>query len=250
MDDILNSKRYIYLDNLGLIDYKSAWDYQQDIFDKNVAAKRSNLREETDIPILNHLIFCEHPHVYTLGKSGSKDHLLLDQNQLSEKSIQFFNNNRGGDITYHGPGQIVGYPILDLEQFKPDIKSYMHDLEEVIIRTIADYGLKGERIERSTGVWLDSTNKVKARKICAFGVKTSRWITMHGFALNVNTNLDYFSFIVPCGIGDKGVTSLQKELGRKIDTEEVKEKIIHYFGKVFSAQMRLKIKRIGNQNQD
>ena len=231
------SETPIYVRDLGLINYKSAWDYQQYFFDEAVDAKLSNLRNKTEINIKNQFFFCEHPHVYTLGKSGSKDHLLLDHQQLSQKSIQFFNNNRGGDITYHGPGQIVGYPILDLEQFKPDIKVYMNNLEEVIIRTIAEYGLTGDRLKGSTGVWLDAEDKFKARKICAFGVKTSRWITMHGFALNVNTNLDYFNFIVPCGIVDKGITSLEKELGRNIDINEVKEKITTHFAVVFNAFM-------------
>src|SRR5690606_27714354 len=184
----------------------------------------------------NHLLFVEHPHVYTLGKSGHIENLLASQDFLSQIKATFVKTNRGGDITYHGPGQLVGYPILDLDNFKPDIHLYMRNLEEVIIKTVKDYGLKGERSKGETGVWLD-VGKPFARKICAMGVKASRWVTMHGFALNVNSDLKYFEYIIPCGIQDKAVTSLERELGREIPIEEVKEKVKAYFTEVFEAKI-------------
>lgn len=230
-------KNQINVRDLGLINYGDALEIQEEYFNKNTAIKLKNSTENANLSPSNVLLFCEHPHVYTLGKSGSKDHLLLNKDELFSKSIEFYNNNRGGDITYHGPGQVVGYPIIDLEQFNPDIKQYMRNLEEVVILTIAEYGIEGDRIEGSTGVWLD-VGKKSARKICAFGVKTSRWITMHGWALNVNTDLNYFNYIVPCGIADKGVTSLQKELGKTIDQALVKEKLMRNFGLVFNAEMK------------
>ena len=183
----------------------------------------------------HHLLFCEHPHVYTLGKSGKIDHLLLQEEGLRAKGIEFFKINRGGDITYHGPGQITGYPIFDLEKFKTDINWYLRTMEEVMIRVLADYGLEGGRIAKETGVWL-GVGTMNPRKICAFGVKASRWVTMHGFAFNVNTDLSYFNHIVPCGIADKGVTSLQKELGREVEMEEVKEKLRKYFAELFEFE--------------
>ncbi|MEZ5007801.1 MAG: lipoyl(octanoyl) transferase LipB [Chitinophagales bacterium] len=230
------NRKQVFLTELGLIDYKAAWDIQQAAFDNSVAIKLARkANDQIELP-KNYLYICEHPHVYTLGKSGSEDHLLLKADELYSRSIDFYHSNRGGDITYHGLGQIVGYPIIDLDQFSADIKVYMRSLEEVIIRTIAEYGLKGERVEGATGVWLDK-GKPNERKICAFGVKTSRWITMHGWALNVNTDLSYFSYIVPCGIADKGVTSLQKELGHELDINEVKEKILKHFEIVFDTKI-------------
>ena len=229
-------KKQVFLTELGLIDYKTAWDIQQATFDKSVAIKLARKTSDQIEPPKNYLYLCEHPHVYTLGKSGSEDNLLLKADELFSRSIDFYHSNRGGDITYHGLGQIVGYPIIDLDQFSADIKVYMRSLEEVIIRTIAEYGLVGERVEGATGVWLDK-GKLNERKICAFGVKTSRWVTMHGWALNVNTDLSYFSYIVPCGIADKGVTSLQKELGHELDINEVKEKILKHFEVVFDTKI-------------
>ena len=221
--------------DLGLIDYKKCWDYQEELFAEILAVKSSNRKENKTVATKNHLIFCEHPHVYTLGKSGDLSNLLLNEKQLEEKDITFFKINRGGDITYHGPGQIVGYPILDLENFFTDIHKYLRLLEESIILTIEEYGLKGTRSEGETGVWLDVGTPF-ARKICALGVRASRWITMHGFALNVNTNLGYFDHIIPCGIRGKAVTSMQLELGKEIDVEEVKEKIKKHFCDLFEAQ--------------
>lgn len=185
----------------------------------------------------NHLLFCEHPHVYTLGKSGFMENLLLSDSRLKELNVSFYKTNRGGDITYHGPGQIVGYPILDLELFFTDLGKYMRSLEEVIIRTLSFYGIKGDRLPGSTGVWLDPDLPSKERKICAMGVRCSRWVTMHGFAFNINTDLRYFDYIIPCGITDKSVTSLQKELGEKVDEQEVKEILIKEFANVFNAEI-------------
>jgi lipoyl(octanoyl) transferase len=224
--------------DLGLIDYKQAWDYQEKLFaevvDKKVANRTlpENEQETTD----NFLLFCEHPHVYTLGNTGDKEHLLISENQLKEKNATYYKINRGGDITYHGPGQIVGYPILDLDNFFTDIHKYLRFLEEMVIRTLAEYGLTAERSAGETGVWLDASNPAKARKICALGVRASRWVTMHGFALNVNVDLNYFGNIIPCGIVDKAVTSLDKELGRKVDEEEVKQKLKKHFSELFLAE--------------
>ncbi len=227
----------VYVRDLGLVNYADALTVQEEYFNFNTNIKLQNKTSKSLSSTKNTLLICQHPHVYTLGKSGSKDHLLLSKEELFNKSISFYNNNRGGDITYHGPGQIVGYPILDLEQFNPDIKQYMYNLEEVMIKTIAEYGLKGDRIKGAVGVWLDAENK-HARKICAFGVKTSRWITMHGWALNVNTNLEYFNYIVPCGIADKGVTSISKELGEVVSEKEVSDKIIANFRTVFNVDLK------------
>lgn len=224
----------IILQDLGQKDYKETWDYQEEIFAKIVnqkMQKRDNPQIETD----NYFLFVEHPHVYTLGKSGDISNLLLTEKQLADKGATFYKINRGGDITYHGPGQIVGYPILDLENFFTDIHKYLRLLEEVIILTLREYGLEGTRSEGETGVWL-GVGTPFARKICAMGVRASRWVTMHGFALNVNANLGYFDNIIPCGIKGKAVTSLHVELGREVDEQEVKEKIMKYFVLLFEAK--------------
>ena len=222
--------------DLGLIDYKQAWDLQEELLKAAVDCKISNRKNETEIVPEQHLLFCEHPHVYTLGKSGAAEHLLLDEAHLQAVDAQFYKINRGGDITYHGPGQLVMYPILDLEQFFTDIHKYMRFLEEAVIRTLAHFQINATRFDGLTGVWIDADTP-RARKICAMGVKCSRWITMHGFALNVNTDLSHFEFIVPCGIQGKTVTSLEKELGRKLDYEEVKQKIKHHFEIIFDCEL-------------
>ncbi len=234
----MNHKQIAYR-NLGLADYQATWDLQESLFSSTVARKIANRKlkdgEEKQLTE-NHLLVCGHHPVFTLGKSGKLDHLLLSKEALANRGIQFFKINRGGDITFHGPGQIVGYPILDLAHFKEDIGWYMRSLEEVVIRTIAEYGLKGERSPGETGVWLD-VGTPRARKICALGVRTSRWTTMHGWAFNVNTNLDYFKMIVPCGIQDKGVTSLHTELGvEEVDKEEVLSKLLQHFQAIFEAE--------------
>jgi len=220
---------------LGLKPYKEAWDYQNELFQHIIDIKLDNRKNDFDNHTPNYFLFTEHPHVYTLGKSGDLNNLLLSKKQLEDKGITFFKSNRGGDITYHGPGQIVGYPILDLDNFITDIHKFMRNLEEVIILTIAEYGLKGERSEGETGVWLDVGTPF-ARKICALGVRTSRWVTMHGFALNVSTNLGYFDHIIPCGIRGKAVTSLEVELNKKVEINEVKSKIKKHFTSVFDAE--------------
>jgi len=226
----------IQLQDLGSRDYKSAWEYQEELFKDIVDLKIKNRREELDLPTPNYLLFVEHPHVYTLGKSGDLENLLLNENQLEAKGATFYKINRGGDITYHGPGQIVGYPILDLENFFTDIHKYLRFLEESIILTLEEYGLKCGRSEGETGVWLDVGTPF-ARKICALGVRASRWVTMHGFALNVNVDLGYFDNIIPCGIRGKGVTSLQVELGvEKVDEDEVKAKIVKHLTQLFEAE--------------
>lgn len=224
----------------GNIAYQEAWDKQETLFKEKVDRKFLNrsLPEGEQIWPQNHLIFCEHPHVYTLGKSGSENNLLINEAFLQKIGATYVPINRGGDITYHGPGQVVGYPILDLEQFFTDIHKYLRYLEEAVILTIVEYGLKGERYEGYTGVWLDVDDTTKARKICAMGVRCSRWVTMHGFAFNVNTNLDYFNHIVPCGIDDKQVTSLQKELGHEVDVEEVKTKLKKHIATLFDMQLQ------------
>ena len=225
----------IALKDLGLKDYKEVWNDQNILFQEVIDIKLANREREEQEPTPNYFLFTEHPHVYTLGKSGNINNLLLSEEQLKEKGATFFKSNRGGDITYHGPGQVVGYPIIDLDNFFPDIHVYMRKLEEVIILTIAEYGLKGERSEGETGVWLDVGTPF-ARKICALGVRTSRWVTMHGFALNVTTDLGYFDHIIPCGIRGKAVTSIKAELGKIIPQEEIKTKILEYFSKVFDAE--------------
>jgi len=226
----------IELQDLGLKDYKETWDYQEGLFQAIVDTKIRNRRQDAQETTRNHFLFVEHPHVYTLGKSGDMANLLVDQAQLDAKGARFYKINRGGDITYHGPGQIVGYPILDLENFFTDIHKYLRLLEEMVIRTLAEYGLKAERSEGETGVWLDVGTPF-ARKICAMGVRASRWVTMHGFALNVNTDLGYFDLMIPCGIKDKAVTSLNVELGKaKVPIEEVKQKLLAHFTKLFEAE--------------
>ena len=230
--------KQIIVKDLGHKDYKETWDYQESLFEEIVELKRKNRAENTDLPTPNYFLFVEHPHVYTLGKSGHIENLLIDEAALAKKGATFYKINRGGDITYHGPGQIVGYPIIDLENFFTDIHKYLRSLEEVIIRTLADYGIKGERSEGETGVWLDVGTPF-ARKICAMGVRASRWVTMHGFALNVNTDLGYFDNIIPCGIRGKAVTSLNVELSKeKVDTEEVKIYILKHFEEIFGVSIK------------
>lgn len=223
--------------DLGLKDYKETWDFQEALFQGILDVKISNRRNEQNEPTKNYLIFVEHPHVYTLGKSGDFANLLLSEEQLAEKGASYYKINRGGDITYHGPGQIVGYPILDLENFFSDIHKYLRLLEESIILTLKEYGVESGRSEGETGVWL-GVGTPFARKICAMGVRASRWVTMHGFAFNVNADLGYFDNIIPCGIRGKGVTSLHVELGvERVDEKEVEEKIIKHFGFLFEAEM-------------
>ena len=230
--------KQIIVKDLGHKDYKETWDYQESLFEEIVELKRKNRAENTDLPTPNYFLFVEHPHVYTLGKSGHMENLLIDEAALAKKGASFYKINRGGDITYHGPGQIVGYPIIDLENFFTDIHKYLRSLEEVIIRTLADYSIKGERSEGETGVWLDVGTPF-ARKICAMGVRASRWVTMHGFALNVNTDLGYFDNIIPCGIRGKAVTSLNVELSKeKVDTEEVKKYILKHFEEIFGVSIK------------
>ncbi len=222
----------------GLIDYKRGWDKQEQLFNETVSIKiaNRNLLETEQKKTKSYLVFCEHPHVFTLGKSGAEKHLLVSDEQLEELHATYYKINRGGDITYHGPGQIVGYPLLDLDLFFTDIHKYLRFLEEMIILTLKDYGIEAGRYEGYTGVWLDGDNPAKARKICAMGVRCSRWVTMHGFAFNVNTDLSYFKNIVACGIEDRAVTSLEKELGRAVDMEEVKEKLRVNFAKLFDCR--------------
>ena len=227
----------ILVQDLGLKDYKETWDFQEDLFKKTVDCKIKNRRENTELLTPNHFLFVTHPHVYTLGKSGDFSNLLLSEEQLAEKGATFYKINRGGDITYHGPGQVVGYPILDLENFFTDIHKYLRLLEETIILTLAEYGLKATRSDGETGVWLDVGTPF-ARKICAMGVRASRWVTMHGFALNVNTDLGYFDHIIPCGIRGKAVTSLSVELNQEsVNENEVKEKLLKHFFALFEAEI-------------
>ena len=226
----------------GLIGYEEAWKKQESLMAINLEEKaKSRLDNDTpnplDVPTTHHLIFCEHPPVYTLGKNGKMDHVLISNHEMEERGIGFFQTNRGGDITFHGPEQIVGYPILDLEKLKTDIGWYLRNLEEVIIQTIAEFGIKGERSTGETGVWIDAENIMKARKICAMGVRCSRWVTMHGFALNVNTDLSYFNHIIPCGIQHKQVTSIEKETGKKISVLEVKEILTKKFEEIFEVSV-------------
>lgn len=228
-----------YID-LGLIDYKEAWDFQEELFQAVIDVKRANRKREQEGETLeatqSKLIFCEHPHVFTLGKSGHLSHLLVNEEQLAAKGASFYKINRGGDITYHGPGQLVGYPIFDLDNFFTDIHKYLRFLEEAVILTLTEYGIESGRINGSTGVWLDWNNP-KARKICALGVRSSRWVTMHGFAFNVNSDLDYFTNIIPCGITDKAVTSLDIELGRPVDMKEVQEKMKKHLAALFEMEL-------------
>lgn len=228
--------RSVVFRDLGQMDYQDAWDYQERLFSDIVARKTANRALTDPEPTPNYLLFVEHPHVYTLGKSGDMANLLLDEAQLAAKGATFYKINRGGDITYHGPGQLVGYPVLDLENFFTDIHKYLRLLEEAIILTLAGYGLTGVRSEGETGVWLDVGTPF-ARKICAMGVRASRWVTMHGFALNVNADLGYFDHIIPCGIRGKGVTSMHVELGRPVDMKEVGEKVKTHFAELFGADL-------------
>jgi lipoyl(octanoyl) transferase len=254
-------KQIVLFKDLGIIDYKMAWDYQEQLFQKNVGIKsilrnkelannnlvagscdKASVAETITLPTLttqHYFLICEHKPVLTLGKSGHEENILISEDEMARRGIQYFKTNRGGDITFHGPQQIVGYPIIDLEKFYTDIGKYLRSLEEVIILTMQEYGLKGQRSKGETGVWLNAGVPGSERKICAMGVRCSRWITMHGFAFNVNTNLDYFDTIIPCGIENKKVTSLQKELNRHVDYEEVKNKVKANFEKVFAVQLRL-----------
>ena len=239
-------KQRIIVQDMGILPYQQAWDYQEGLLQKNLAIKSRQLEgngEETNSVEVgmkstsNYLLFVEHPPVYTLGKSGKSENVLLNEGERKERGIEFFHTNRGGDITFHGPGQIVGYPIIDLENFFTDIGRYLRSLEEVIILTLREYGIEAGRSKGETGVWLDPDRVGFERKICAMGVRCSRWITMHGFALNVNTDLSYFGGIVPCGIQNKQVTSIAKELGSEVAMEEVKRKVVRNFGIVFDAEM-------------
>ncbi len=234
-------QRVKFLD-LGIIDYQLAWNRQESLLQQNVLLKSEARKANADyqvneLPTQHFLLFCEHPPVYTLGKSGSLNNLLIDEAEMQRRGIQFFKTNRGGDITFHGPQQIVGYPILDLEKIYTDIGRYLRNLEEVVILTLAEFGITSGRSSGETGVWLDAGVKGKERKICAIGVRCSRWVTMHGFALNVNTNMDYFNHIIPCGIQNKMVTSLQQELGYALEYEEVKDKLKKNFEQVFDAEL-------------
>jgi lipoyl(octanoyl) transferase len=233
-------KQSVYFKDLGVMPYTEAWNYQESLLKQNVDIKTryfSPQQKQKKDSTTNYLLFVEHPPVYTLGKTGHEENVLLNENELQERGILFVKTNRGGDITFHGPEQIVGYPILDLEKFGTDIGKYLRNLEEIIIRTLADYGISGERSNGETGVWLEPGNVGRERKIAAFGVRCSRWITMHGFAFNINTDLQYFDGIVPCGIKNKQVTSLSRELGRDIELSEVKEKIKIHFEEVFGAEL-------------
>ncbi len=226
----------VFFQDWGLLDYALAWDKQDAVFSAIVNSKTQNRINNTEAPTENYLVFVEHPHVYTLGKSGKPDHLLLNEQELNEKEASYYKINRGGDITYHGPGQLVGYPILDLDNFFTDIHLYLRTLEEAIILTLADYGIKAGRYPGLAGVWLDADN-AKARKICALGVRCSRWVTMHGFALNVNPDLSYFKNIIPCGIDDKAVTSMEQELGSKIDMNELKRILRKHISVLFNMDI-------------
>lgn len=230
-----SNRQLVLFEDLGIKGYREVWDYQEQLLRQNVQLKST---EEGRGRTRHHFLLVEHPPVYTLGKSGKMEHVLLSEEVMAEKGIEFFHTNRGGDITFHGPQQMVGYPVLDLEKFYTDIGKYLRNLEEVIILTMADYGLKGERSPGETGVWLDAFVPGKERKICAMGVRCSRWVTMHGFAFNVNTDLTYFDHIIPCGIQNKQVTSLGKELGKTMDMEEVKERVKRNFEKVFDVSLQ------------
>jgi len=251
-------KEQVIFQDLGQMEYKTAWDYQEKLLQETVRKKSAVRSQQSavinqqssdnagfqiettanqELPTEHYLLLVEHPPVYTLGKSGNENNLLINENEREEKGVQYFKINRGGDITFHGPGQIVGYPILDLEKFYTDIGKYLRNIEETIILTLAEYGIRAGRSPGETGVWIDADIKGKERKICAIGVRTSRWITMHGFALNVNTDLSFFNNIIPCGIQNKQVTSIEQELGRKIDVEEAKEKVKRNFEKVFDVDL-------------
>jgi lipoyl(octanoyl) transferase len=237
MNEIINKK--VKFRDLGKMDYQEAWDFQESVFAEIVAKKIRNRNLTPDLQAMtdNYVFFVEHPHVYTLGKSGKEENLLLDQQGLLDHEAQYYKINRGGDITYHGPGQLVGYPILDLDNFFTDIHKYLRFLEEAIILTLADYDIDAGRIEGLTGVWIDHIEQKNPRKICAMGVKSSRWVTMHGFAFNINPDLGYFGHIIPCGIDDKAVTSLSKELGRPVELEEVKIKVKKHLADLFEMEI-------------
>jgi lipoyl(octanoyl) transferase len=247
-------KQLVTYKDLGIIDYKTAWDYQESLLQENVQLKSANARKlalaasaaggnaltaATDLPLTTHyLLLCEHPPVYTLGKSGHMENILISEADMEEQGIQFFKINRGGDITFHGPQQLVGYPIIDLERFYTDIGRYLREMEEVIILTLAEFGIVGKRSKGETGVWIEPDVEGKERKICAMGVRCSRWITMHGFALNVNTDLGYFNNIIPCGIENKKVTSMEKELNEMVNMDAVKESVQRNFERVFNVRIR------------
>jgi lipoyl(octanoyl) transferase len=232
---------FVSVEDLGLIPYKQVWDYQEQLMQQNLKAKQVAIHAgntNPDIPATtHHFLLCEHPPVYTLGRNGNRSNILISEQALHEQQIDFYHINRGGDITFHGPGQIVGYPILDLEKFYTDISRYIFELEEVIIRTLAEFNITGERSKGETGVWIEPHTAGRARKICAIGIRCSRWITMHGFALNVNTDLDYFNHIIPCGIAHKKVTSMQQELSAAIGIDIVKKKILHHLQDVFNVML-------------
>ena len=231
------SNKLVQIQSLGRRDYQETLDYQKEVFQGIVDTKLVNRKEDKDEPTSNYLLFVEHPHTYTLGRSGSVNNLLINNTQLKEVGAKFYEIGRGGDITYHGPGQLVAYPILDLDNFFTDIHKYLRFLEEAVILTLADYGVDGGRIDGLTGVWIDYEEKKNPRKICAFGVKASRWVTMHGLALNVNADLKYFDYIVPCGISDKAVTSIQKEVGYIVDMRDVQDKLTGHIGRLFEMQL-------------
>lgn len=231
----MKNKKVIFQD-WGILDYQAAWNMQEEIFSRTVAGKIANRTNDTDLAVENNLIFVEHPHVYTLGKSGQQENLLLDTEGLKSNNATYYKINRGGDITYHGPGQIVGYPILDLDNFFTDIHLYLRTLEQAVIDTLSDYGIQSGRYPGLTGVWIDTGNG-SARKICAMGVRCSRWVTMHGFALNVNTDLDYFKNIIPCGIDDKEVTSMKRELGAGVDINDVKQILLKNIVRLFEMEV-------------
>ncbi|WP_017730259.1 lipoyl(octanoyl) transferase LipB [Nafulsella turpanensis] len=235
-------EKTVTFQHLGLIDYQQAWDYQEKLFAEVIELKINNRKQAEHLqqPTPNYLLFCQHPHVYTLGKSGDEAHLLLDEQGLEQAHASYYKINRGGDITYHGPGQLVGYPILDLDNFFTDIHKYLRLLEEAVILTLKEYDLESGRIQGLTGVWLDHEEQRNPRKICALGVKSSRWVTMHGFAFNINTDLNYFGNIVPCGIDDKAVTSLAHELGQEVPMEEVEEKMLRHLSQLFGMELAKK----------
>ena len=236
-----NSNRKVNFIDLGVVDFQAAWDFQTELFNQTLAIKTANrtFADDEQTPTENFLIFCEHPHVYTLGKSGKESNLLIEPQRLGSIDASYYRINRGGDITYHGPGQLVAYPLFDLEHFFTDIHKYMRFLEEVVIQTVAEFGIVSGRIKGLTGVWVDPDSIEKARKICAFGVRASRWVTMHGLALNVNTNLDYFGHIIPCGIKDKAVTSIQREVGDSVNMETVREILKDKFVSIFEVSLDL-----------
>jgi lipoyl(octanoyl) transferase len=233
----MDNKPVVSVKNLGLIDYQEAWDFQEKLFKKAIDLKIAKRNGETDEIPENHLLFCQHPHVFTLGKSGNPENLLLNETELNQQQASYYKINRGGDITYHGPGQLVVYPIFDLEQFFTDIHKYMRFLEEAVILTLKDFGIQSGRVDGLTGVWIDGDSK-NARKICAMGVKSSRWVTMHGIGFNINTDLNFFSHIIPCGIDDKAVTSMQRELGREIDLEEVSRLLQNHLAELFDFTIK------------